>query len=125
MKIIITERQLKLISEDEDRDFLVKKKIAKKQLTKKFGDLIPYETEKHSGTIFYVDENKKTYFDYIKKNGKVWVDYKTICSFLKDVFLFNFEQIHQVIKEWLEEHYKLDVKKIIPTELIQTLLEEH
>ena len=35
MKIIITERQRKLISEDEDREFLVKKKTAKKAPAKK------------------------------------------------------------------------------------------
>ena len=113
MKVIITERQKKLLSEDEDKDFLVKKKIAKKQLTKKFGDLMPYETEKYSGTIFYIDDNKKNYFKYIKENGKVWVDYKTIWLFLKDIFSFNYEQIQQVTKEWLGEHYKLDVTTTI------------
>ena len=39
MKIIITERQKKFISEDEDIEFLIKKKIAKKVLNKKFGNL--------------------------------------------------------------------------------------
>ena len=126
MKIIITERQRKLISEDEDREFLVKKKFAKKQLTKKFGDLIPYETEKHPNYIFYIDENKKIYFEYNKKNGYVWVDYETIWSFLEDVFSFDYQQIQQVAKEWLEEHYKLSV----PTTRWPTIgngltLEEH
>ena len=109
MKVIITERQLKLLSEDEDKDFLVKKKIAKKQLTKKFGDLMPYETDKHPGVVFYVDENKKIYFFYNKENGCVWVDYETIWSFLEDVFSFDYKQIQQVTKEWLREHYKLGV----------------
>ena len=109
MKVIITERQLKLLSEDEDRDFLVKKKIAKKQLTKKFGDLMPYETDEHPNSIFYIDDNKKIYFEYNKENGKVWVDYKTIWPFLVETFLFNYEQIQQVIKEWVAEHYNLDV----------------
>ena len=109
MKVIITERQKKLLSEDEDRDFLVKKKSAKRQLTKKFGDLIPYEIAKSPNTIFYIDDNKNIYFEYIKKNGKVCVDYKTIWPFLADTFLFEFGQIQQVIKEWVEEHYNLDV----------------
>lgn len=113
MKVIITERQKKLLSEDEDRVFLVKKKIVKKQLTKKFGDLIPYETNDIPNFFFYIDENKNIYFECNKKNGEVWVDNKTIRSFLKEVFSFNNEQIKQVMKEWLGEHYKLDVKKII------------
>ena len=113
MKVIITERQLKLLSEDEDKDFLVKKKIAKKQLTKKFGDLMPYETEKYPDYIFYVDENKNVYFEHNKKNGKVWLDYDTIWSFLMDVFSFDYQQIQQVTKEWLEEHYKLGVTTTI------------
>ena len=57
--------------------------------------------------IYYI------YFECNKKNGEVWVDNKTIRSFLKEVFSFNNEQIKQVMKEWLGEHYKLDVKKII------------
>jgi len=109
MKVIITERQRKLLSEDEDRDFLVKKKSAKRQLTKKFGDLIPYEIAKSPNTIFYIDDNKNVRFEYDKKIGKVWVDYKAIWSFLRDIFLFKFGQIQQVIKEWVEEHYNLDV----------------
>ena len=126
MKIIITERQRKLISEDEDRDFLVKKKTAKKYLTKKFGDLIPYETEKYPETVFYVDDGKNVYIEYNKKNGKVWIDYDTIWSFLMDVFSFNNRKIQQVTKEWLEEHYKLDVTTTHQVELTHFRpLEEH
>ena len=113
MKVIITERQRKLLSEDEDRDFLVKKKIAKKELTKHFGVLIPYETKDIPDYFFYIDENKNIYFECNKKNGEVWVDNKTIRSFLKEIFSFNYKQIQQVIKEWLGEHYKLDVTKTI------------
>lgn len=116
MKVIITERQKKLLSEDEDRDFLVKKKTAKRQLTKRFGDLIPYEMEKYPRLVFYIDENKKIYFNYNKENEKSYVDYKTIWLFLKDIFSFNYEQIQQVTKEWLGEHYKLDVTTTNKTE---------
>ena len=110
MKIIITERQRKLISEDEDREFLVKKKIAKKQLTKKFGDLRPYETVGYSDIVLYIDEDKNVYFDYNKENGKSFVHYDIIWLFLEDIFSFNYKQIQQVTKEWLREHYKLGVK---------------
>jgi hypothetical protein len=112
MKIIITERQQKLISEDEDRDFLVKKKIAKKELTKKFGDLTPVEDKRYPKSIFYVDKNNQTYLEYIKKPHYVFVDYHTIWLFLKEIFNLNYEQIQQVTKEWFKEHYNLEVKQV-------------
>jgi len=116
MKVIITERQKKLLSEDEDRDFLVKKKIAKKQLTKKFGDLIPYETDKRPNSIFYIDDGKNIRFEYNNLAGDMsefnnLVDYDTIWLFLEETFLFDYVQIQQVIKEWWEEHYNLDVTR--------------
>ena len=116
MKIIITERQRKLISEDEDREFLVKKKIAEKQLTKKFGDLIPYETDKRPNSIFYIDDGKNIRFEYNNLAGDMsefnnLVDYDTIWLFLEETFLFDYVQIQQVIKEWWEEHYNLDVTR--------------
>lgn len=117
MKIIITERQRKLISEDEDREFLVKKKIAKKELTKKFGDLRPYETVGYSDIVLYIDEDKNVYFDYNKENGKSFVHYDTIWLFLEDIFSFNYKQIQQVTKEWLREHYKLGVKTTLTKNL--------
>jgi hypothetical protein len=109
MKIIITERQQKLISEDEDRDFLVKKKIAKNELKKKFGNLTHYDLFRDSDIVLYLDENKNVYFYYNKKDGRVGIDVETIWLFLEDIFSFNYKQIQQVTKEWLEEHYKLGV----------------
>jgi hypothetical protein len=116
MKVIITERQRKLLSEDEDREFLVKKKIAKKQLVKRFGDLIPYETDKHPNSIFYIDDGKNIRFEYNNLAGDMsdfnnLVDYDTIWLFLEETFLFDNIQIKQVIKEWWKEHYNLDVTR--------------
>ena len=114
MKVIITERQKKLLSEDGYRDFLVMKKSAKKLLTKKFGDLIPYETDKRPNSIFYIDDGKNIRFEYNNLAGDMsefnnLVDYDTIWLFLEETFLFDYVQIQQVIKEWWEEHYNLDV----------------
>jgi hypothetical protein len=95
MKVIIT----------ENRIF----SVAKKQLTKRFGDLRPYETVGYSDVVLYIDENKNVYFDYNKENGRVGIDLETIWLFLEDIFSFNYKQIQQVTKEWLEEHYKLGV----------------
>ena len=112
MKVIITERQKKLLSEDEDREFLVKKKIAKNQLTKKFGDLILFKDEKFPNRVFYIDEQQKVYFDNNKINDNVRINYHIFGSFLEDTFQFEYEQILQVTKEWLEEHYDLEINKL-------------
>jgi hypothetical protein len=98
MKVIITENRIL--------------SVAKKELTKKFGDLRPYETDKWPGYIYYIDDNKNIYFECYKKNGKVWVNDNSVWTFLEDVFQLDFNQIQQLIKEWLEEHYKLSVRQI-------------
>jgi hypothetical protein len=98
MKIIITEN--KILS------------VAKKQLTKKFGDLTPVEDKRYPKSIFYVDENGQTYLEYIKKPHYVFVDYHTIWLFLKEIFNLNYEQIQQVTKEWFKENYNLEVKQV-------------
>ena len=114
MKIIITERQRKLISEDEDREFLVKKKFAKKYLNKKFGDLTPVADEIHANNIFYVNNDRKIYFEYSERSGVSFIDYNTIWFFLSQHMGFNIEQAQQVTKEWLEEHYELWVTGTMP-----------
>jgi len=111
MKIIITERQRKLISEDEDRGFLVKKKIAKKQLTKKFGDLTPIKVKDYPHLTFYGDEKRKIYIQYYEHYKKIGID--EIYSFLEDIFDFDDDQINKIIKEWLGDHYGLEVEKVI------------
>lgn len=114
MKIIITERQRKLISEDEDREFLVKKKIAEKQLTKKFGDLTPIKVKDYPEITFYGNKNRKIYIQYNEHYKKIGID--EIYSFLEDTFDFDDDQINKIMKEWLEEHYGLKVRNVIQAE---------
>ena len=109
MKIIITERQRKLISEDEDREFLVKKKTAKKYLTKKFGDLTPITDYREGNIIFYIDKKRNVYFDYNEETDLSKFDYDNIWSVLENTMGFSFKQTQQVTKEWLEENYNLKV----------------
>ena len=113
MKIIITERQRKLISENEDRDFLVKKKTAKKYLTKRYGDLTPVTDERYENVNFYTDNDRKVYFDYDKKDDVSHIDYYTIWNFLREDMGFNYKQTTQVTKEWLTENYNLDMSKTV------------
>jgi hypothetical protein len=94
MKIIITENKLN--------------QIGIKWLNKHFGDLKPYETEKEPDYIFYMKDGQ-IIFDYNKKNGDVYLDYDEIWSFFETVFGMTYQQIEDITKAWVEEHYKLRV----------------
>jgi hypothetical protein len=79
-----------------------------KLLNKKFGDLKPYETDQHPDNIFFM-KDKQVIFDYDKKNGLVYISYDDIWSFLERIFSMEYEQIQEVTKLWVEEHYNLRV----------------
>jgi len=92
MKIIITENKLE--------------KAAISWLNKNYGDLESFETEKYPDYIFYKKGND-VIFDYNKKNGYVYVSYGEIWSFLSSFFSMEYEQIQDITKVWVEEHYNL------------------
>jgi hypothetical protein len=94
MKFIITENKLY--------------ETAIKWINKNYGDLEPYETEKYPDYIFFI-KNKDVVFEYNKKNGVVIISYNKIWSFLEKIFSMEYEQIQEVTKLWVEEHYKLGV----------------
>jgi hypothetical protein len=98
MKVIITENSIY--------------RVAKKELTKKFGDLILFKDEKFPNRVFYIDEQQKVYFDNNKIDDNVRINYHIFGTFLEDIFQFEYEQILQVTKEWLEEHYNLEINKL-------------
>jgi len=94
MKIIITENKLN--------------DIVFKWLNKGYGDLKPYETNQYPDYIFFI-KDKEIIFDYNKKNGLSYISYDNIWSFLENMFGMEYEQIQEVTKLWLEEHYNLRV----------------
>ena len=98
MKIIITESKIY--------------NLAKKQLTKRFGNLTPVEYDSYPNRLFYVDEKGNIYFELTDWNDEVLVDYNTIWSFLENVFQLEYKQIQQLTKEWIEEFYDLEVGEI-------------
>jgi hypothetical protein len=98
MKYIITESQM-------DRAVL-------KYLNSEYGDLEPYETDKHPNHIFFMKDGE-VIFDYNKKNGVVIFSYDKIWSFLQSFFGLEYEEIQDLTKEWVEEHYKLGVSTTI------------
>ena len=111
MNIIITENKL--------HDVVIK------FLNKEFGDLRSYKTDKYPGYVFYMKGND-ILFEYNKKNGIINIDYKRIWSLLDRVFGMEYEQIQEVTKKWLEEHYNLRVTTTSPLFIPPILtLEEH
>ena len=96
MKIIITENKLE--------------RVAINWLDKKYGDLEPFETKDYFGSVFYKKDND-VIFEYSKK-GYVYVSYDEIWSILESFFGMDNQQIQNLIKVWVEEHYNLNVKKI-------------
>ena len=94
MRYIITEGQL-------DRAVI-------KWLNQEYGDLEPFEIEKHPDYIYFMKDGEVV-FDYNKKNGYVGVSYDKIWSFLENFFGLEYEEIQDLTKEWVEEHYKLRV----------------
>jgi hypothetical protein len=99
MKLIITENKL--------NDVVIK------WLNKNYGDLKPYETDQYPDHIFFM-KDKQVIFDYNKENGFVYVSYDDIWSFLVRIFSMEYEQIQEVTKLWVEEHYNLMVTTINP-----------
>lgn len=99
MKVIITENKIY--------------NIAKKELTKKYGDLRPVEDKWEKKLIYYVDDNNFVYFDYNTFNGVCQIFVNEIYNFLENWNVFNGKEIKEVIREWLLEHYNLEVTRIL------------
>ena len=79
-----------------------------KYLNSEYGDLTPFETEKYPDYIFFMKDGEVV-FDYNKENGYVAVSYEKIWSFLESFFGLEYEEIQDLTKDWVEEHYKVGV----------------
>ena len=77
-----------------------------KYLNSEFSNLEQFETEKYPDYIFFMKDGK-VIFDYKKNNGYVHISYDKIWSFLVSFFELEYEEIQDLTKEWVEEHYKL------------------
>ena len=99
MKIIITESKLG--------------KLGINWLNDNFGDLEPYETGKYPEYIFYKKGNE-IIFSYNKKNGLLLVNYQEVWSFFISFLGLENEQIRDLTKVWMEEHYNLRVTTTLP-----------
>ncbi len=78
-----------------------------KYINSEYGDLEPYETDEFPDYIFFMKDGK-VIFEYHKKNGNVYFA-EYIWELLESFFGLEFEEIKELTKEWVEEHYNLNV----------------
>jgi len=95
MKLIITESKLE--------------RVAIKWLNDEYGDLVPHRQSKHYEYIFYKKGNE-IIFDINKHSGDVYVS-DVIWSTLGRMFGMSYQNIQKITKEWITNHYHLDVRK--------------
>ena len=79
-----------------------------KWLNLEYGDLTPYETKEYRDYIFY-NKDGEVIFYYNKKNKYVFISNNKIWSFLENFFGLEYDEIQDLTKKWVEEHYKLRV----------------
>ncbi len=92
MKYIITENKLD--------------KVVLTWLNNNFSNLKPIVMY---DSVYYVNENGKWLFSYTQDRKKLFVNinYDRIWSILVSIFDLRYEQIQNVLKEWLEETYHI------------------
>ena len=94
MKYIITESRLN--------------NIAIKWLNINYGDLKPFERNIYPNYVFFRKDDTNI-FVYNKENGTVSISYGDIWSLLESMFDMEYAQIQDITKEWIEDHYNLEV----------------
>ena len=94
-------------------------------LNKEYSGLVRYETDSYPNYIFFMNDGK-VIFNYNKENGYVGISYDKIWLLLSSFFGLEYEEIRDLTKEWVEEHYKLDVTTTLPSHKVLNLpVEEH
>jgi hypothetical protein len=64
--------------------------------------------KEHPDYIFHMKDGK-CILQQNKKNGYVYVSYREIWKFFEDYFSMDNQQIKDITKIWVEEHYKMGV----------------
>ena len=100
-------------------------KFVLRWLNDNYNYMEPFLMEEYPDYIFHM-KNGKCILQHNKKNGYVYVNYREIWSFLESMFCMENQQIKDLTKKWVEEHYKVG----ITTEkthvfMYQELVEEH
>ena len=83
-------------------------KLCIKWLNENFNPMEPFYMEEYPDYIFHMKDGK-CILQYNKKNGYVYVSYREIWSFFEHMFSMSNQQIKDITKIWVEEHYKMGV----------------
>jgi len=81
-------------------------KLCIKWLNENFNPMEPFIIKEYPDYIFHMKDGK-CILQYNKKNGYVYVSYREIWSFFEHMFSMSNQQIKDITKIWVEEHYKM------------------
>ena len=84
-------------------------KFCIKWLNENYNPMEPFIMKEYPDYIFHM-KNGKCILQYNKKNGYVYVSYREIWKFFESYFSMSNQQIKDITKIWVEEHYKVGVK---------------
>jgi len=83
-------------------------KLCIKWLNDNYNPMEQFIMKEYPDYIFHM-KNGQCILQYNKKNGYVYVSYREIWSFFEHMFSMSNQQIKDITKIWVEEHYKKGV----------------
>jgi hypothetical protein len=83
-------------------------KLCIRWLNENYSHMVPFIMKEYPDYIFHMKDGK-CILQHNKKNGYVYVSYREIWKFFEDYFSMDNQQIKDITKIWVEEHYKMGV----------------
>ena len=83
-------------------------KLCIKWLNENFNPMEPFFMKEYPDYVFHMKDGK-CILQYNKKNGYVYVSYREIWKFFESYFSMDNQQIKDITKIWVEEHYKVGI----------------
>ena len=100
-------------------------KLCIKWLNENYSHMVPFIIKEYPDYIFHMKDGK-CILQHNKRNGYVYVNYREIWSFFERVFSMSNQQIKDITKIWVEEHYKKGVTSTVAEKQhFGCLVEEH
>ena len=100
-------------------------KLCIKWLNENFNPMVPFIMKEYPDYIFHMKDGK-CILQHNKKNGYVYVSFKEIWKFFESYFSMDNQQIKDITKIWVEEHYKMEVTTTHWHDLkFEQMVEEH
>ena len=100
-------------------------KLCIKWLNDNYNHMEPFIMKEYPDYIFHMKDGK-CILQYNKKNGYVYVSYKEIWKFFELYFSMSNQQIKDITKIWVEEHYKVGITSTTDIFFVfSQMVEEH